>query len=726
MGRAAGIGFLIALGLLVGSAGASAATFTVNDQKDAPLVSPGTGTTCVSTDSGGCTLRAAVQAADNSGGSNTISLPAGTFKLTIGPTGATPGSDPKDPAHGDLDVLSPDALTITGVGSAKTTIDANEIDRAFAVQQGATLSLAGLTIENGNVASQSSGTNDGGAIWADGALTLAGDVTLDGNTASNAEGGAIYLASDAPALSITASTVTDNDSNEGGAIYVEASSATETITTSSFSRNDSNNNAGGAIYVNDGDAMTVTGSQFSDNTAGNGSDSGGAIYFNTTAALNVIGSTFTGNEATDGAAIYDNEATADTITGSTFTDNEAVEGTLYINNSSATPNRLSGDTFAGNRANGNGGAIYWNEGTLSITSSSIIGNRAVGDGGGIYQNEAEAFTMANTTISGNHATAFGGGIDFDDDPQLFWANDTIAFNTAQQTEGGGVYDPSGTTPGGTGVVNTIVADNTGGDCGHGTSDSHFNATGDAGNNLDSDGTCFGGLGVTSDKTSVDPLLSPAAANGGSVDTDALNVGSPAISAAKASACPATDARGVARPQGTGCDIGAFEVSTPTVTLTAPTNGARIVQGSVVKASYSCTEAALPSLIASCAGPVASGAAIDTSKPGTVTFTVIATDLEGQQVTASANYTVTPAPPPNTHITGHKVSGKSLTLTFKGSGGLGKLSFKCRLGTHGSFKSCKSPHTFSGLKSGKHTVAVKAVDGRRTGDPTPATLHFKIK
>jgi len=60
-----------------------------------------------------------------------------------------------------------------------------------------------------------------------------------------------------------------------------------------------------------------------------------------------------------------------------------------------------------------------------------------------------------------------------------------------------------------------------------------------------------------------PLLGPLADNGGPTWTHALLAGSPAIDAADDAACVAppingVDQRGVARPQGVGCDVGAFE------------------------------------------------------------------------------------------------------------------------------------------------------------------------
>ena len=54
------------------------------------------------------------------------------------------------------------------------------------------------------------------------------------------------------------------------------------------------------------------------------------------------------------------------------------------------------------------------------------------------------------------------------------------------------------------------------------------------------------------------LTGPLAENGGPTLTHALLAGSPAINAGDDSACPATDQRGVARPQGPHCDIGSVE------------------------------------------------------------------------------------------------------------------------------------------------------------------------
>jgi hypothetical protein len=77
---------------------------------------------------------------------------------------------------------------------------------------------------------------------------------------------------------------------------------------------------------------------------------------------------------------------------------------------------------------------------------------------------------------------------------------------------------------------------------------------------------FGDAGA---KQNTDPLLGALQNNGGETDTLALQPGSPSIDAGTNDGCPATDQRGVSRPQGSACDIGAFElVPTPPAAASA--------------------------------------------------------------------------------------------------------------------------------------------------------------
>ena len=207
---------------------------------------------------------------------------------------------------------------------------------------------------------------------------------------------------------------------------------------------------------------------------------------------------------------------------------------------------LLSSTVEGNSAQGLGfpvgGGIH-NGGTAYLTASTISGNFAGlptysngGIGGGI--NNSGTVIVTNSTVSGNYAVFTADGID--NDGTLLMTNSTIANNS-------GVGIRTDTTN--TFLMNTIIADN--------HKDCFLTEAGSIsqGYNLDSDGTC--NLNQPTDLPGVDPMLGSLTNNGGWTETHALLFGSPAINAA-APACPPTDQRGVVRPQGARCDIGAFE------------------------------------------------------------------------------------------------------------------------------------------------------------------------
>jgi hypothetical protein len=121
---------------------------------------------------------------------------------------------------------------------------------------------------------------------------------------------------------------------------------------------------------------------------------------------------------------------------------------------------------------------------------------------------------------------------------------TIAEHQAS-IAGGGIANGAGTFT----IRGTILAANTADNC-TGTATS-------AGNNLDSGTTCSLPAGELSNSN---PLLGPLAANGGPTATHALLPGSPAQDSGGTAGCPPTDQRGTSRPQGSACDIGAYEAS----------------------------------------------------------------------------------------------------------------------------------------------------------------------
>ena len=571
------VALAVLLGLLTITGVAQGATFAV--------------TTTADSNDGGCTavlcsLRDAViaanQAATTAGTStaNTINLPPGTYKITRAPSG-NPGNEP---AAGSFDLVNYNRLTINGAGAGVTVVDANLVDRAFAVPLGAGLTLNGLTVKDGlpyahpNINSSQSG----GGIYSDGPLSLTG-VTMSNDNAPSNNGGGIYLDSDAGSFAVANSTFSGDSTGAydyGGAIYFNPTSGTlGTITNSTFSHDVGY--YGSAIYINQG-SLTISGTGFDHDNADYG-----AIYAasgDLSATLTLKSDSFTYDNAYYAGAVYWDDYNSSTpyplltIDGSTFTNDSSYYGALYLNATYYGPINITNSSFLNNSSSDYAGAIYFSDGALNINGSTFAGNQAAQYGGALYLSHSAPVSIVNSTISGNSSGFYGGGVYVSNASPLTMLNDTVAFNQAQYAYGGGIYYPSSA---GSGSVfqNLIVANNSGGDCGDGSvSDlgtySTFNYSNsyfyDKGNNLDSDGSCIGndsGGGAINNQKGVDPLLGLPADNGGGLLTDALLRGSPAIDAGNDGACPATDERGVPRPQGPHCDIGAFEAAAADLALT---------------------------------------------------------------------------------------------------------------------------------------------------------------
>lgn len=78
-----------------------------------------------------------------------------------------------------------------------------------------------------------------------------------------------------------------------------------------------------------------------------------------------------------------------------------------------------------------------------------------------------------------------------------------------------------------------------------------------GNNLDSENSC--GFNQPTDQTNINPFLGPLQNNGGTTSTRAITCTSPAYNTGTNTGAPATDQRGITRPQNDITDIGAYEV-----------------------------------------------------------------------------------------------------------------------------------------------------------------------
>ncbi len=234
---------------------------------------------------------------------------------------------------------------------------------------------------SGNMAG---GGGNGGGIFGDGAVTLTNS-TVSGNT-STGFGGGIRSG----AVTLTNSTVSGNTAQLGGGIF---SSGAVALTNSTVSGNTTTNSGGG---IRSDGAVTLTNSTVSNNTA-NGGD-GGGIFGN---AVTLTNSTVSGNTATSGSG-GGIRSGAVTLTNSTVSGNTA-NGAGGIFTFAAL--NFTNSTVSGNTANGDGGGIFgFNGGT--ITNSTITNNTAdadnngTGNGGGIFRNGG-TFTITNSIIAGN-------------------------------------------------------------------------------------------------------------------------------------------------------------------------------------------------------------------------------------------------------------------------------------------------------------------------------------
>jgi CSLREA domain-containing protein len=480
------VGLILALLLstnLIQTPAARAAAFVVNSTSD--LTDSNIGDGICRTSALSCTLRAAIQEANALAGSDTISIPAGTYALRI----ATGG---EDSAFGDLDITGP--LTIVGAGAGTTIIDGGDapigspptalaIDRLFEVHPTAgNVSISRLRIQGGWSA------ESGGGI----ANTSPGTLRLESvdirDNVSEVEGGGIFH--DSGRLIVTGSTtapsmIADNSARGGGGIYstglMNASGVTTRVEVSftTFSGNSAEASGGGIEVVGEG-LLTVNDSSFiSNHTAGDG----GGLSASSKSSITVNRTNFSGNSSEgDGAGLYSGTEGQATISGGTYSANsaggvdasgvanEASGGGLYLGgmgsidvaNITVTDNDATGDgggigignggsvslrdsTISGNTAGANGGGILNGGRTVTFSRLTITGNTADGDGGGIESQSTGNFTISDTAVHSNIA-ASGGGFANAGDGTLrvtnttFWDNRALVRPGAEDSGvGGGIY-----------------------------------------------------------------------------------------------------------------------------------------------------------------------------------------------------------------------------------------------------------------------------------------------
>lgn len=304
---------------------------------------------------------------------------------------------------------------------------------------------------------------------------------------------------------------------------------------------------------------------------------------------------------------------------------------------------ITDSTFADNIGR-QGGAIQTTAGQLNIVGSEFDSNTAAA-GGALALSTSGSVQAVNTTFDCN----------FGNTGPVAWIRPPNPPNAASVDQSSSVLRLSFDTVIGQNPVNggaltgvqiddTVLADNHGGSC-----DGPISS---AGHNLSDDHTC--GLNDPTDRQDLDPRLGPVSPNGGPVPT-ALPLNDSPLLDAGSSSCPPADARGVPRPQGAGCDIGAAGLATrPPIATTGGASGTT-VNGSVdpggettqVTIQYGRSSAyGLSAQLPDVGGwsPAAISATLPRQAPGeTVHYRVVATNASGTSTGVDATTVVPLAP-----------------------------------------------------------------------------------
>ena len=365
-------------------------TFTVNTENDTNLATAGS-TSCVDSD-GNCSLRAAVQAANNDYPNvDAIDVPANYVILL-------------DSANGAINVNN--SMFISGdAGGAVPIIDGQGTTEDFSIYSNSTSFTPAVEMTN---------------------LTVQGG--------SSYEGADIYLGDDAADLTLSSVTVTGGSATYGAGIYVESGSALWTDAGTAITNNVATSEGGG-IYSDSG-SIVASGSTIS----GNSAPDGGGIYND--GALQLDAAQINSNTGTSGAAVLNAWSLVDN--GSSYNDNmagtsvspvEGPEGAVLWNDNSAilTDVSVSGSqAWDSGSSDGVQGGVFFNAWQLSLNNVSVANTTNRSDGneisGGVVGNFADqdeeefngTLSVNGLTVSGTSNGATGvdtdiyGGVVFND------------------------------------------------------------------------------------------------------------------------------------------------------------------------------------------------------------------------------------------------------------------------------------------------------------------------
>ncbi len=254
-GRLTAVATACAFTLAFTTGTASAATIDVTTTSDELDAAP----LCAPPNENDCSLREAIILANGALGADTVRIPAGTYPITI-----PRGDGSAD--NGDFDIT--DDLTIERLGAGAVVIDGEDMDNVFEISPGTTdVSVSDVTVVDGNRNQGGSSVDfpeHGGGFRTLGQLTL-NRVVVEENSAVGQGGGVAVLSTGS--LTATETTIRVNSAATGGGVF-HGSTGAVSLTRSVVRANVTASNGQGGGIATTGGALTVVGSEISENIAG--------------------------------------------------------------------------------------------------------------------------------------------------------------------------------------------------------------------------------------------------------------------------------------------------------------------------------------------------------------------------------------------------------------------------------------------------------------------------
>jgi hypothetical protein len=426
---------------------------------------------------------------------------------------------------------------------------------------------------------------EGSAGWGD--VEITGSVTIVGNGATieqTCEDRVLYTQD---AITLENVTITGGLTKDpGGGLFQDSSNPT-TLTGVTFTGNTAG--AGGGLAT--GGDVTATGCTFTDNHALE-EHGGGIRVFSEDATAIIDGSTLSGNTADGWGGAFEQQgrsedtgATAEgvftlTVTNSVVSGNTAdSDGGGGLDTEDPATITIDHSTISGNNGEGGGGVgAYGETTTFTANASTFSGNVTEGSGSAVFLSGVEEVepvaaaaeettaTFTNSTITGNTEGAFGavavhGALTFNHVTMTNNTSEGVDPETDAASSRGNVDAFAVEGDAANVAAHTFTSANSVVSQPHGAvncTELDAPAT-DGGYNFSDDESCGFTAPTSNVKTPNDPVLGPLANNGGPTQTLLPLAGSPLLDVIPPAACGATvDQRGVTRPQGTACDIGAVE------------------------------------------------------------------------------------------------------------------------------------------------------------------------